>query len=67
MANALFLFLLTALVVACCAFYRAGRWRQRARAAEKRAVSNKQARTLQDDVALDPALRERVRREFDRP
>lgn len=44
-----------------------GRWRQRGQAAERLLDAERRAHEIQNDVAFDPAYRERVRRRFDRP
>lgn len=65
MSNALaIIILLAALFIA---LRRYGVWRQRARMAEEALQSVRRAQKIQSDVALDSAVRERVRRAFDRP
>jgi len=41
------------------------RWQERARAAENLNQQNRRAHAIQNDIAFDPELRERVRRHFD--
>ncbi|MCB9996600.1 MAG: hypothetical protein H6869_09210 [Rhodospirillales bacterium] len=49
------------------ALRRSAKWRERARAAEDQNARNRKAHAIQNDIARDPAYRERVRRTFDRP
>lgn len=56
-----------ALAAIFVAFHERGKWRERARAAEKENEARRKAHEVQNDVVTDPGFRERVRRHFDRP
>lgn len=46
---------------------RKGRWKERARAAQRRNKTIRKAHALKNEISRDPALRRRVREHFDAP
>ena len=60
-------FIIALLAALLIAVRQNGKWRQRALAAEAQNRINRKAHEIQNDIVTDPALRERVRRHFDRP